>query len=386
MKRPIYLDHHSTTPVDERVLAAMLPFFTAHFGNPSSQDHAFGWEAAEAVALAREEIAKFLNASPEEIIFTSGATESNNLAWLGLARAHPHKKHFITCAIEHSAILEVARDLESNGREVTILPVDAFGKIKLSDLENAIRPDTLLVSLQVANNEVGTVQASREIGKICQRKNVFFHTDAAQAGALVEIDVKSDGIDLLSLSAHKMYGPKGIGILYARKNNRTLPHLELKSILHGGYQERGLRPGTLNVPGIVGFAEACKIAARERTAERARMSELTELLWKKLQKIYPEAIRNGDASLRLPNNLHLSFVGLEAESILQNLRTLAISTGAACDSHKREPSHVLKAMSLSPSAIHSSLRFGLGRFTTVDEISEAADRMHSAIRELKCKQ
>jgi cysteine desulfurase len=385
MKPPIYLDHHSTTPLDERVLAAMLPFFTAHFGNASSQDHSFGWEAAEAVAFARAEIAKFLHAEKDEIIFTSGATESNNLAWLGLARAHPTRKHFITCALEHSAILEIARDLSASGSEVTILPVDAFGNLSLSDLENAIRPDTLLVSLQFANNEVGTVQSIHEIGKICRRKNVFFHTDAAQACALLEIDVEACGIDLLSLSAHKMYGPKGIGILYARKNNPALPNLSLKSIFHGGYQERGLRPGTLNVPGIIGLAEACKIVARERKSECVRIGDLTELLWTKLQKIYPEAVRNGNPNSRLPNNLHISFIGLEAESILQNLRTVAVSTGAACDSHKREPSPILKAMGLTPGAIHSSLRFGLGRFTTLDDISETAARFDSVIRKLTSK-
>ena len=377
MKTQIYLDHHSTTPVDERVLAAMLPYFREHFGNPSSQDHAFGWETSDAVKIARDQVASLIHTSSDEIIFTSGATESNNLAWMGLAKANPTKKHFITCAIEHSAILETARAMEASGYEVTVLSVDSVGKISVSDLEKAIRPDTLLVSIQTANNEVGTLQALREIGNLCKNKKVFFHTDAAQAGAWVPIDVEADGIDLLSLSAHKLYGPKGVGILYVRKNN---PRVPLQAISFGGDQERGLRPGTLNVPGIVGMGEACKIARDEMADDAERIQALVELFWSELQKIYPKVSRNGDLKNRLPNNLHVSFPGLEAESIIQHLRFIAVSTGAACDSHKREASHVLRAMKLSADTIHSSLRFGLGRNTTREEITATVNRFREVLQ------
>jgi cysteine desulfurase len=376
MAKPIYLDHHATTPLDPRVLERMLPFFTEHFGNAASADHAYGWAAAEAVEAAREAVAALLNASAAEIVFTSGATESCNLAWLGLAQPQAQRRHLVTSAVEHASILATAHHLRAHGWEVTVLPVDGDGRVDPAAVERAVRADTLLVSVQYANNEVGTLQPIADIGRICRARGALFHSDATQAAAWLPLDVHADRIDLLSLSAHKMHGPKGVGALYVR---RTSPALPLAAVVHGGGQEHGLRPGTLNVPAIVGFGEACRLALAERDADCRRVRALRNALWASIRGEPGAATLNGHAHERLPNNLHASFCAVAAERVIGALKGVALSTGAACASGRREPSHVLRAMGRDLDAVHGSLRFGLGRFTTADEIVQAAERINAVL-------
>ena len=379
-QRPIYLDCHATTALDERVLAAMLPYFTEHFGNPASVSHAFGWEAEAAVKQARESLAIAIAATLEEIIFTSGATEANNLAIKGVAEANFDRgRHLITVATEHSAVLDPCRYLQSLGFDLTILPVQPDGLLALAELEQAIRPDTILVSVMAANNEIGVVQPLAEIGALCHDRHVLFHTDAAQAIGKIPLNVQEMQIDLLSLTAHKVYGPKGIGALYVRRHN---PRVQVAPQLHGGGQERGLRSGTLYPPQIVGFAKAVELAIAEISTEAQRLTQLRDRLW---QSLKPEGIHlNGHPTQRLPGNLNVSVAGVEGQALLLGLQsTIAVSSGSACTSAEIAPSHVLQALGRSPALAYASLRFGLGRFTTEAEIDQAAACTIATIRSLR---
>ncbi len=375
----IYLDHHATTPLDPRVLERMMPFLTDRFGNAASQDHPWGWSASEAVERARDTVARFLHATAGEIVFTSGATESTNLALLGMAREGGPRHHVVTTAIEHASVLGCAGRLRRLGHEVTNVPVDAHGRVDPREVQAAMRSDTLLVSVQSANNEVGTVQPIREIGAACQERGIVFHVDASQAAAWIPLDVQADGIDLLSLSAHKMYGPKGVGALFVR---RRRPRIPLEAIACGGGQEHGLRPGTVNVPGIVGFAEACALVEQGRRDDALRVARLRDDLWRRISAVEPRARMNGHPRHRLPNNLHVTLPGYESEQVIRFLKGIALSTGSACASGRREPSHVLRAMGCDADAIHGSLRFGLGRRTTAEEIESTADRLADALARL----
>jgi len=381
MKTPVYLDYHATTPVDPRVLEAMLPFFTEKFGNASSRHHAFGWEAEHAVETARRQVAELIGASPQEIVFTSGATESNNLALKGAAaRFAGHGGHILTAVTEHKAVLDACRWLEQNGFEVTYLPVDRDGLIDLERLRRSIRPNTILVSIMHANNEIGVLQPLAEIGRIARERGVLFHTDAAQSAGKVPIDVEESHIDLLSLSAHKMYGPKGVGALYVRRKN---PRVEIEPQIHGGGHERGLRSGTLNVPGIVGLGKACEICRLEMPAEAERVGRLRDRLKQLLEEGLEEIHINGAMSPRLPNNLNVSFAHVLADSLLMALRDVAVSSGSACSSATQAPSHVLQALGLESDLARSSIRFGLGRFTTGEEIEFAAARVIETVKRLR---
>lgn len=370
--RRIYLDHHATTPLDPRVLARMMPFFTGDFGNAASQDHAWGWAAADAVEWAREAVARFVHATADEIVFTSGATESTNLALLGVAGDAAGKRHFVTTAVEHASVLGCIARLRQLGHTVTIVPVDRDGRVDPARVQGALRPETLLVSVQSANNEVGTLQPITEIGAICQSRGILLHVDAAQSAAWVPLDVQADGIDLLSLSAHKLYGPKGIGALFVR---RRRPRIPLAAITCGGGQEHGLRPGTVNVPAIVGFAEACALVQREGRDDAQRVAGLRDDLWQRIAEAEPAARRNGHPRQRLPNNLHITLPGYAAEQVIRAMTGIALSSGSACASDRREPSHVLRAMGRDLEGIHSSLRFGLGRSTTGEEVACVAERL-----------
>ncbi|MGF1570749.1 MAG: cysteine desulfurase family protein [Nodosilinea sp.] len=370
VKRPIYLDNHATTPVDPRVVKAMLPFFTEHFGNPASLTHTYGWEAEAAVQAARETIAAAINATPEEIIFTSGATEANNLAIKGVAEAYFTKgRHIVTVQTEHSAVLDPCGYLESLGFEVTYLPVQPDGLIDVEKLEHAFREDTILVSVMAANNEIGVLQPLAEIGQRCRDRQVIFHSDAAQAIGKIPLDVQEMSIDLLSLTAHKVYGPKGIGALYVRRRG---PRVQLAAQLHGGGHERGRRSGTLYPPQIVGFARAVELGLGEMATEAARLTQLRDILWDTLQPL--EGIfLNGHPSQRLPGNLNVSIEGVDGQALLLGLRGLvALSSGAACSTASTAPSHVLKALGRRDALAQASLRFGLGRFTTAAEIDQVA--------------
>lgn len=381
MRLPIYLDYHATTPVDPRVLQAMLPYFSEKFGNPASRNHRFGWEAEEAVERARKQVASLIGAQPREIIFTSGATESDNLALKGVAEAYANRgRHIITVATEHKAVLDSARRLEQRGFRVTYLPVKPDGLVDLDQLRDSITAETILISVMYANNEIGVIQPIREIGRIAREKGVLFHTDAVQAAGKIPIDVEQDNIDLASLSAHKMYGPKGVGALYVRRKN---PRVELVPLIDGGGHERGLRSGTLNVPAIVGFGEACAICQREMASEAERLRRLRDRLLERILAELDEVYVNGSLEHRLPNNLNLSFRYVEAEAILTAMHEVAVSTGAACSSANLEPSHVLRALGLSEDLIHSSIRFGLGRFTTEEEIDYVAGRVVEVVRKLR---
>lgn len=390
LKLPIYLDYHATTPLDKRVLDEMLPYFTEDFGNAASRTHAFGWKAEAAVGVARERIAKMINADkPEEIIFTSGATESDNLALKGVAEFYGDKgKHIITSRIEHKAILDSGKRLEKMGFEVTYLDVDQKGFVDPEHVRAAIRPDTILCSVMLANNEVGTVQPIREIGAICREKGVLFHTDAVQGIGRVDFDVQSMNVDLASITAHKMYGPKGVGALYVR---RSKPRVRLVAQMDGGGHERGYRSGTLNVPGIVGFGKAAEIIAHEWRDEAARVSRLRDSLYKKITAGLDEVFVNGpwpvtDANgkvVRLPNNLNISFAYVEGESILMSLKNVSVSSGSACTSASLEPSYVLRALGVEEELAHTSIRFGLGRFTTEEEVDFAADLTVTSIKRLR---
>jgi len=378
---PIYLDHHATTPLDPRVLAAMMPYLTGKFGNAASRSHAFGWEAERAVEEARRQVSGLIGASPQEIVFTSGATESDNLAIKGVAEAHAGKgDHLVASAIEHKAVLDCLRRLAQHGWRVTWLPVGLDGLLDPSAVAAAITARTVLVSVMYANNEVGTIQPVAEIGRICREHGVLFHCDAAQAVGKVPVNVEAESIDLLSISAHKMYGPKGVGALYVRRRN---PRVAPAAQMDGGGHERGMRPGTLNVPGIVGLGEACAICAREMSQEAARLAGLRDLLRAKLEAGLDRVQLNGSIRQRLPNNLNMSFAGVESEALMMGMPDVAVSSGSACTSATMEPSYVLKAMGLDDETAHSSLRFGLGRSTTLEEIDCAAARIIEVVRKLR---
>lgn len=381
MKFPIYLDYHATTPVDPEVLKVMLPYFLDQFGNAASRNHEFGWTAESAVENARAQIAHLIGASDKEIIFTSGATESDNLALLGIAELYREKgNHIITSPIEHKAILDTCHHLESKGYEITHLPVDQYGRVKPEDVEKAIRPQTILVSIMLAHNEIGTINPISEIGKICKNKGVFFHTDAVQGIGKISVDVQSMGIDLLSLSAHKMYGPKGIGALYVRRKN---PRVRLSPIIHGGGHERGMRSGTLNVPAIVGFGKAAELAEKLMPTETERLRRLRDRLWQGIQNGLDEVYLNGHPTERLPNNLNVSFAYIEGESLMMGIKDIAVSSGSACTSSSLEPSYVLKQIGVGEDLAHTSIRFGLGRFTTDEEIQYVIDKVVKTAKKLR---
>lgn len=381
MSRPIYLDCNATTPVDPQVLAVMLPFFTDYFGNPSSLNHAYGWEAEAGVENARQILAAAIHADPVEIIFTSGATESNNLAIKGVAESYmAHGKHIITVQTEHSAVLDPCRYLETLGFSMTYLPVDEAGLIDLAVLENAFQADTILVSVMAANNEIGVLQPIAAIGRLCQARGVIFHTDAAQALGKIPLDVQAMNIDLLSMTAHKLYGPKGIGALYVRRRN---PRVQLAPQLHGGGQERGLRSGTLYTPQIVGFGEAVRLALAGLTEEAVRLSRLRDRLWQHLCKL-PDIHLNGHPIQRLPNNLNVSIEGVKGNVLLSTLQAdVALSSGSACSSTNPAPSHVIKALGRSDELARATLRFGLGRKTTPAEIDAVGAMVVQGVRDLR---
>lgn len=381
MQRPIYLDCQATTPVDEQVLEAMLPYFRESFGNSASSGHLYGWEAATAVKLAREAIANSINASPEEIIFTSGATEANNLAIKGVAEAYHSKgRHIITAQTEHSAILDPCAYLQSLGFEVTYLPVETDGLINLSQLEQSIRADTILVSIMSANNVIGVLQPITEIGKICHDHQVLFHSDAAQAIGKIPIDVNAMQIDLISLTAHKIYGAKGIGSLYVRRRN---PRVSIAAQLHGGGHERGMRSGTLYTPQIVGFAKAIEIAIASQASEQQQILNLRQHLWQRLSEL-DRIILNGHPTQRLAGNLNVSFPDINGQALMLALQPIvAVSSGSACSSAKTAPSHVLKALGHSNKLANASIRFGIGRFNTLEEIEIVANHVVKSVRSLQ---
>jgi len=381
IKLPIYMDNHATTPVDPRVLEAMMPFFGERFGNAASRNHAFGWSAEEAVENARGQIARLVGATPKEIIFTSGATESNNLAIKGAAEMYREKgNHIITQVTEHKAVLDTCKRLEKYGYQVTYLPVQKDGQIDLDDLRRAITPKTILISIMYANNEIGTVQPVAEIGKIAKEKGVLFHVDAAQAVGKVPVDVQKDGIDLLSFSGHKLYGPKGVGALYVRRKN---PRVQLSAIMDGGGHERGMRSGTLNVPGIVGLGAACEIAMKEMSEESERLRRLCNRLKERIFAQLDEVFVNGSLTHRLPHNMNISFAYVEGESLLMGINDVAVSSGSACTSATLEPSYVLKALGVGEDLAHTSIRFGLGRFNTEEEVDYVADRVVETVKRLR---
>jgi len=381
LKLPIYLDNHATTPVDPRVVETMLPYFNEKFGNAASRNHAFGWSAEEAVESGRAQIARLIGATAKEIIFTSGATESDNLAIKGVAEMYREKgNHIITQVTEHKAVLDACKRLEKYGYEVTYLPVQKDGRIDLDDLRRAITPKTILITIMYANNEIGVVQPIEEIGKISKEKKVLFHVDGVQAAGKIPVDVNRDGIDLLSISAHKMYGPKGVGALYVRRKN---PRVQVAAIIDGGGHERGMRSGTLNVPGIVGFGKACEICQSEMAEESRRLSGLRDRLkdgiFAKLDEVYV----NGSTEHRLPHNLNISFAYVEGESLLMGINDIAVSSGSACTSATLEPSYVLKALGVGEDLAHTSIRFGLGRFNTAEEVDYTVDRVVETVNRLR---
>ena len=381
MKLPIYFDNHATTPLDPRVLEAMMPYLTERFGNAASRNHSFGWEAEKAVDDARKNIADLIGATPKEIVFTSGATESNNLALKGVAEMYAERgNHIITAVTEHKAILDTCKHLEKRGCRVSYLPVMADGRIDLDMLREAITDKTILVSIMYANNEIGVLQPVAEIGKICKEKGVLFHCDGVQAAGKVPVNVIQDNIDLLSISGHKLYGPKGVGALYVRRRN---PRVQLTAQIDGGGHERGMRSGTLNVPSIAGLGEACAIARREMPEESARMRFLRDKLRAKLEQELDEVFINGSMEHRLPNNLNMSFAYVEGESLLMGINDVAVSSGSACTSATLEPSYVLKALGVGDDLAHTSIRFGLGRFNTEEEVDYVAGRMIEIVRKLR---
>ena len=381
LKIPVYMDNHATTPVDPRVLDAMMPYFTEKFGNAASRNHSFGWEGEEGVENARAQVAKPINASPKEIIFTSGATESNNLAIKGVAEMYREKgNHIITQVTEHKAVLDTCKRLEKYGYEVTYLPVEKDGRINLDDLRRAITPKTILISIMYANNEIGVIQPIEEIGKIAKEKGVFFHVDGVQAAGKIPIDVQRDGIDLLSISAHKLYGPKGVGALYVRRKN---PRVQLSAIIDGGGHERGMRSGTLNVTGIVGLGKACEICQQEMAAETKKLSGLRDRLKNAIMSQLDECFINGSMEHRLPHNINISFAFVEGESLLMGINDIAVSSGSACTSATLEPSYVLKALGVGEDLAHTSIRFGLGRFNTEEEVDYVVSRVAETVNRLR---
>ncbi len=381
MKLPIYMDNHATTPVDPRVFQAMTPYFTNIFGNSASRNHSFGWEAEEATEKARKQIAAIIGATNKEIVFTSGATESNNLAIKGVAEMYAERgNHIITAATEHKAVLDTCKRLEKDGVRVTYLPVQQNGLIDLDQLREAITDKTILITIMYANNEIGVVQPVAEIGKMAKERGVLFHSDATQAVGKVPVDVIKDNIDLLSISAHKMYGPKGVGALYVRRRN---PRVQLTAQIDGGGHERGMRSGTLNVPGIVGLGEACALAKAEMPEESKRMEYLRDKLKDRLLAALDECYINGTMEHRLPNNLNISFAYVEGESLLMGINDIAVSSGSACTSATLEPSYVLKALGAGDDLAHSSIRFGLGRFNTEEEVDYVAAKVIDVVKKLR---
>ncbi|MBS1985177.1 MAG: IscS subfamily cysteine desulfurase [Bdellovibrionales bacterium] len=382
LKTPIYLDNNATTPMDPRVLEKMIPYFIENFGNAASRNHAFGWKAEEAVEKARQQIAALIGADSKEIIITSGATESDNLAILGVADMYKDKgNHIITCVTEHKAVLDPCKHLEESGAcTVTWLPVDKDGRISLDELRKAITDKTILISIMHGNNEIGTLQDIAAIGKIAKEKGIIFHTDAVQTVGKVPVDVNAMGIDLLSMSAHKMYGPKGIGALYVRRRN---PRVRLSPIVFGGGHERGMRSGTLNVPGIVGFGEACEICQKEMASEAERLKGLRDRLWHGLERELDHLYLNGHPTERIPGNLNVSFAYVEGEALMMGIKDLAVSSGSACTSASLEPSYVLRATGTREDLAHTSIRFGMGRFTTTEEVDFACKRVVSEVKRLR---
>ena len=379
-KQPIYLDYQATTPCDPRVLEKMLPWFTEKFGNPHSRNHAYGWEAEEAVEKAREQVAAIIGADAKEVIFTSGATESNNLAIKGVAHFYKDKRdHIVTVVTEHKCVLDTCRHLEQEGFRVTYLPVQANGLIDLAELEAAIDDRTAIVSVMAVNNEIGVIQPLKEIGALCRKVGAFFHTDCAQAVGKIPLDVNALNIDLMSISGHKIYGPKGIGALYVRRR----PRVRLVPLITGGGQERGMRSGTLSPPLCVGLGEACAIAQAEMADEAKRLLGLRDRLLTGVQAKLPEVYVNGDLENRVPGNLNLSFAFVEGEGLMMGVKDLAVSSGSACTSASLEPSYVLRALGLEAEMAHTSLRFGLGRFTTEADIDYAIDHIIEAVSHLR---
>jgi len=378
---PIYLDHNATTPCDPRVVEAMIPYFTNNFGNAASRNHAFGWQAEEAVDLAREQVAQLIGADPKEIIFTSGATEADNLAIKGVFEMYASKgNHIITCNIEHKAVLDTCKHIEKEGGEVTYLKVKDNGLVDLAELEAAIKPTTILIALMYANNEIGTVMPMKEIGAIAKKHGVLVFSDATQAVGKIPVDVNTDGIDLMAFTGHKMYGPKGVGALYVRRKN---PRVKVTAQMDGGGHERGMRSGTLNVPGIVGFGKACEICRLEMAEETKKLSALRDKLETELLKV-EESYLNGDKEHRLPHVSNISFKYVEGEGLMMGFnKNIAVSSGSACTSASLEPSYVLKALGLGDDLAHSSLRFGLGRFTTEEQIDYTIKQVTDTVNKLR---
>jgi cysteine desulfurase len=381
IKLPIYMDYHATTPVDPRVVETMLPYFTEHFGNAASRNHAFGWEAEEAVERGRKQVADLIGASPKEIVFTSGATESDNLAIKGVAQMYREKgNHIITCVTEHKAVIDTCKRLEKESYRVSYLPVQKDGLISLDELSAAITDKTILITIMTANNEIGVVQPIAEIGAIAKAKGILFHTDGVQAVGKIPFNVMDLKVDLVSISAHKMYGPKGVGALYVRRRN---PRVLLSPSIDGGGHERGMRSGTLNVPGIAGFGKAAELCRLEMTTEGARLRGLRDRLNKKLHEALDEIYINGTMEHRLPHNLNISFAYVEGESLLMGINDVAVSSGSACTSASLEPSYVLKALGAGDDLAHSSIRFGLGRWTTEEEVDYVADKLKTVVTRLR---
>jgi cysteine desulfurase len=379
MKLPIYLDYSATTPVDPRVAAKMIPWLTEHFGNPASRSHSYGWEAEEAVELAREEVAKLVNCDAKEIVWTSGATESNNLAIKGAAHFYQDKgKHLITMKTEHKAVLDTMRELEREGFEVTYLSPQENGLVDLDMLQAALRDDTILVSIMAVNNEIGVIQPMAQIGELCRERGILFHVDAAQATGKIAIDLATLKVDLMSFSAHKTYGPKGIGALYVRRK----PRVRLEAQMHGGGHERGMRSGTLATHQIIGMGEAFRLAREDMTTELERIRMLRDRLWHGVSGM-EEVYLNGDMDQRVPHNLNISFNYVEGESLIMALKDLAVSSGSACTSASLEPSYVLRALGRNDELAHSSIRFTIGRFTTVEDIDYAIKLIHDKIGKLR---
>ncbi len=381
LKLPIYLDNNATTPMDPRVLEAMIPYFTEHFGNAASRNHPFGWEAEEAVDYAREQVAKLIGADPKEIIFTSGATEGDNLGIKGVFEMYASKgNHIITCTTEHKAVLDTCKHIERLGGEVTYLEVKADGLIDIKELEAAIKPTTILIAIMYANNEIGVIQPVKEISTLAKKNGILYFSDAVQAVGKIPVDVNKDGIDIMAFTAHKMYGPKGIGALYVRRKN---PRVKVTAQMDGGGHERGMRSGTLNVPGIVGFGKACELARLEMADDAARLSKLRDKLETSLMQL-EEAYVNGNREHRLPHVTNISFKYVEGEGLLMGFnKNIALSSGSACTSASLEPSYVLKALGLGDDLAHSSLRFGLGRFTTEDQIDYTIKAVSDTVLKLR---
>lgn len=380
IKLPIYFDYQATTPVDPRVLEEMMPYFTEKFGNPHSNGHQFGWESEAAGEKAREQVADLIGANPKEIVFTSGATESNNMALKGVAKFYGEKKnHIITCVTEHKCVLDSCRNLEREGFDVTYLPVDNNGLIDLKQLEEAITEKTCIVSIMFANNEIGVIQPIKEIGAICRKNKVFFHTDAAQAFGKLPIDVEEMNIDLMSISGHKIYAPKGVGALYVRRR----PRVRLAPLINGGGQERGMRSGTLPTPLVVGLGKAAEIAGQEMGAENERINAMYDKLYGSLVSNIKDVFLNGHPTQRIKSNLNLSFAYIEGESMIMAIKDLAVSSGSACTSASLEPSYVLREIGVGEDLAHTSIRFGIGRFTTWEEIDYAIEKVTGAIDKLR---